>query len=415
MKKSFVITLTLIFIFSLSISAFAANPFSDVPANHWAYGAVSKLAQEGVIDGYGNGRYLGNSNITRYEMAQIVAKAMANMDKASSASRVQIEKLAAEYADELDSLGVRVAKLEKNSDNVKITGEVRISHYAYDKKGSRDKSPFRTRLWVNGQINDSWKYVGMIQDDKNDLSDNGNQGKFELKRAWVEGKVGAIGVKAGRFNYTPVYGITMDADTEGIKLDYKTGDFKFEVFAIRPDFSNDELKGSGNNQVFGAQVGWDNGKWDITGAYYHTNQSIKNSVGNSNIFELAAGYKFTKEFKAWAEYLRGSEEIADGGKDGFVAGLIWSNRNKTKPGTFEARATYYDVPAAADIKTVVDLDFNDPVRMGNAFDGFEGYRIGATYMLAKNIDVNVDYYDLEGQKKINGDNSLLWSYVRFYF
>ena len=49
-------------------SAFAANPFSDLPANHWAYAAVEKLAAEGVVDGMGNGKYEGNRNMTRYEM-----------------------------------------------------------------------------------------------------------------------------------------------------------------------------------------------------------------------------------------------------------------------------------------------------------------------------------------------------------
>ena len=55
--------------------------------------------------------------MTRYEMAQIVAKAMAK--------GANVDKLAAEFADELDALGVRVAALEKKSDNVKITGQVR--------------------------------------------------------------------------------------------------------------------------------------------------------------------------------------------------------------------------------------------------------------------------------------------------
>lgn len=61
---------------------FAANPFSDVPAGHWAYKSVTKLALEGVIEGYGDGTFLGNRNITRYEMAQMIAKAMAKNPQA---------------------------------------------------------------------------------------------------------------------------------------------------------------------------------------------------------------------------------------------------------------------------------------------------------------------------------------------
>ncbi len=62
--------------------------------------------------------------MTRYEMAQIVAKAMAK--------GANVDKLAAEFADELDTLGVRVANLEAKADNVKITGEVRYHYVGND-------------------------------------------------------------------------------------------------------------------------------------------------------------------------------------------------------------------------------------------------------------------------------------------
>lgn len=89
----------------VTASAYAANPFSDVPAGHWAYDAVTELADAGIIDGYPNGTFGGNKLMTRYEMAQIVAKAMAK--------GANVDALAAEFADELESLGVRVANLEK--------------------------------------------------------------------------------------------------------------------------------------------------------------------------------------------------------------------------------------------------------------------------------------------------------------
>ncbi|WP_444337459.1 S-layer homology domain-containing protein, partial [Phascolarctobacterium succinatutens] len=103
MKKSLVLAMAIAL--GVTASAYAANPFSDVPAGHWAYDSISKLAAAGVIDGYGDGTFGGDKLMTRYEMAQIVAKAMA---KGAS-----VERLAAEFADELDNLGVRVANLEK--------------------------------------------------------------------------------------------------------------------------------------------------------------------------------------------------------------------------------------------------------------------------------------------------------------
>ena len=107
----------------------AANPFSDVPKDHWAYDAVTELAKDGVIEGYGDGTYRGEQNITRYEMAQMVAKAMANEKPDTSIRDKQLlSRLASEFADELNNLGVRVSNLERNADMVKWTGELRYSY-----------------------------------------------------------------------------------------------------------------------------------------------------------------------------------------------------------------------------------------------------------------------------------------------
>ena len=154
MKKSLVLAMAMAL--GVTASAYAANPFSDVPAGHWAYDSVNKLAAAGIVDGYGNGTFGGDRLMTRYEMAQIVAKAMAK--------GANVDRLAAEFADELDSLGVRVAALEKKSDNVKINAQIRAHYQSYDKghsgewnKKTNATSKLRSRIWINGQINEDWK------------------------------------------------------------------------------------------------------------------------------------------------------------------------------------------------------------------------------------------------------------------
>ena len=97
MKKTLVSALTTALVVGAASTTFAAaNPFSDVPADHWAYDAVSQLAADGVIEGYGDTTFRGNQNITRYEMAQMIAKAMAKSD-VSAADKALIDKLAAEF------------------------------------------------------------------------------------------------------------------------------------------------------------------------------------------------------------------------------------------------------------------------------------------------------------------------------
>jgi len=110
--KKLVLVLVLVFAFTLTA---LANPFVDVPLNHWAYDAVQSLSAKGIIVGYPDGTFGGAKSLTRYEFAEAVAKALAyveGMDFAAADDVVVLEKLAIEFADELASLGVTVADLE---------------------------------------------------------------------------------------------------------------------------------------------------------------------------------------------------------------------------------------------------------------------------------------------------------------
>ena len=63
------------------VSAYAANPFSDVSPDDWAYQAVSDLSDQGVVEGYPDGTFKGERNMTRYELAQVIARLMAREDQ----------------------------------------------------------------------------------------------------------------------------------------------------------------------------------------------------------------------------------------------------------------------------------------------------------------------------------------------
>lgn len=110
--KKLTLVLVLVLAFALPV---LANPFVDVPLNHWAYDSVQSLAAKGVIVGYPDGTFGGGKSLTRYEFAEATAKALAyveGMDFASAEDVAILEKLAIEFADELASLGVTVADLE---------------------------------------------------------------------------------------------------------------------------------------------------------------------------------------------------------------------------------------------------------------------------------------------------------------
>ena len=74
MKKNILMTMMVFLIVCISSVTFAAaNPFSDLPENHWAYDDVTELAANGIISSYEDGTFLGNRNATRYEVAVMVA------------------------------------------------------------------------------------------------------------------------------------------------------------------------------------------------------------------------------------------------------------------------------------------------------------------------------------------------------
>ena len=96
-----------------------------------------QLANVGIVNGYPDGTFKGQNNITRYEMAQMIAKAMANQDRTNAEQQAMINRLADEFSNELNNLGVRVARLENRVGNVKVTGDVRLRYLGSQEKDGK--------------------------------------------------------------------------------------------------------------------------------------------------------------------------------------------------------------------------------------------------------------------------------------
>jgi len=217
MKRQTAMALAAVFAMSIAGTALAApaNPFVDVPAKHWAYDSINKLAQAGVISGYGDGTYQGDKTLTRYEVATIVAKAMANSDKADAASQKEIEALKAEFGTELNNLGVRVDNLEKNTSKVKFTGEVRERYDYQDNIENTDKSDntskTRLRLNLESQIADDVTFHGRYEAESE--FGNGTESASKLTQAYITGKTIGLDYSFGR---QPIWlGQGLIADIEG--------------------------------------------------------------------------------------------------------------------------------------------------------------------------------------------------------
>ena len=332
MKKTVAAALAAAFVVGVSGTTFAAaNPFSDVPAGHWAYNSVAKLAAEGVIEGYGDGTYRGDRNITRYEMAQMVAKAMAKNPQ--GASKADLDRLAAEFRDELDALGVRVSELEKYSDKVVWTGKL---EYTYEQTktdpahtGRKEKNTsngYVFRFEPKAYVNDHWTVNARLDaegDMKKDTTTN-----FELKRAWAEGDYDKFNVKVGRFEFCPEgeFGLLWDTEISGGSL---TVGSKWQFNALGGRVKDDGIAGGGwgengseddpatvvgvrvdynmdANKGFFGGAGWygvkDNDLAWSQNRYYKKilNESIdaedsyaRKNYNKANIWTVNLGYRFT--------------------------------------------------------------------------------------------------------------------------
>ena len=408
MKKSMMLAMAM----SLAIcgSVYAANPFSDVPAGHWAYDSIAKLAAAGVVEGYGDDTFRGDRLMTRYEMAQIVAKAMAK--------GANVDKLAAEFADELDALGVRVAALEKKSDNVKITGEARFHAVNVRAKGALkemdmngDNSGVRSRVWLNGRVNDDWQYVGMLENFQN-FSDNKGNEDTKFQRAYLDGRLGGLHVKAGRIHETLVDGNLYDARMDGI--DVKYGD-KIRVGAHFGKPSDEQAVANfvGYTRNWGLDAAADLGKNVELSAGYNrferSNFADKNAVWNVGLNTHFGG---GNKIGLGGVYLHSGLDTDKVDHDGFVIKADYAGAEFDKVGTFGVTAKYYN----QGVGTFMGYDF-DPISAANAFmgQGFKGYSLGANYTVAKNMVLGAQYFDLKGKEDKHDRAKVLWGDFTVHF
>ena len=416
MKK----TLLLAAVMALGVNAgvYAANPFSDVPAGHWAYDAVNKLAAEGVIEGYPGGTYGGDRLMTRYEMAQITAKAMA---KSANADR-----LAAEFAGELDSLGVRVVNLEKKSDNVRITGQIR---YEYGDRGGDLGSKYgkvaqhrlRSRIFVNGNINEDWSYTGRFENNQS-LKNSSGDDTVRLNQAYVSGRLGGVKLIAGKGDHYTGSGFVYDDTAEFIRAAYGK-EVQVSAYVGKPvttasDYGYEKMWGgevSGKIGRLTLAAGYDEFKDSKGSADAYSGGYVPAKKGDDNgIWNVSAKYKFD-DFTLGATYLHSDVDVYnspynDVDTDGYVISAGYKGADKNKPGSWGLFADYYDQGAGTFVAHTMY-----PGDWGYYMDeGFKGYMVGGGVTLAKNMVYQLHYYDLEG-KESGLDDQVLWSRLQIMF
>ena len=356
-------------------TAFAANPFSDVTPDSWAYQAVSQLAAAGIVNGYPDGTFKGQNDITRYEMAQMVAKAMANQDRANAEQQAMINRLADEFSNELNNLGVRVARLEDRVGNVKVTGDARLRYK--DAEHAKSKFDARARLQFNAKVNDRTDAVVRV------ASDNFELGKAEdvgvnVDRAYVNHKFGErVSLKAGRFNQVIGGGLAFDGTFDGAQLN--VGNDKIMAQAAYGYMVSGDAAGltkEENVTDLIVNVNGKVGKHAMVGGFY---DRINQDDDVRNVYGFNADANFDKIWIG-GEWLKASslEE-----SQAWTAGVGYGNYDIKKQGTWGVKGQYFNAKENAPI---IDTTYNH-IYTTDA----KGWMATVDYALQNNVGLTANY------------------------
>ncbi len=376
MKK--ILALAAVAALTAGVSAYAANPFSDVSTDDWAYQAVSDLSDQGVVEGYPDGTFKGERNMTRYELAQIIARLMAKEDQLNAEQQATLDKLAGEYADELANLGVRVSNLEKKVGNIAWSGNARMRYQ--DKGDNVTKYDGRIRINVKGQVNDDTTVNGRLlanMNFKGSAADTSN-GSVVMDRLYVNHKFGDITsatlgryeVDAGGYNSWLV-----SATFQGAEADFNISkDVTLGVGYGR--FSSDLVIGGGSPLYDKAEFIYAQAKADLKVAklgvdYFKVGGDDVVPLGQLNKKDVQGKYEViganvvvpVKDFRVTGDYYVNT--ALNGNPQVWAAGLGYGAMNYKKPGSWNLDVAYFDV------------------EQGVALDGLSGWQLATSKLLEK--------------------------------
>ena len=398
MKK--ILALAAVAALTAGVSAYAANPFSDVTADDWAYQAVSDLSAQGVVEGYPDGTFKGERNMTRYELAQIVARLMAKEDQLNAQQQATLDKLAGEYADELANLGVRVSNLEKKVGNISWSGDAKMMYTNNAEKTANDTYKGRIRLNVKGQVNDATYVQGRILTNMYFKDAGTDDGNTTMDRLFVNHSFGdKTSVVLGRQDLTVFSGLEYDDAFDGAKLAYNDG--KFDAYAAFGQLNAGDYKET--DAAFGG-LGYDFGVAKLNAAYFNfTGDKAKTVSGFDSIWGANLVVP-VQDFSVFGEYW---DSNADKNDSAYQAGLGYSTLDASKPGTFALNVAYNKVGANAYLGGVT-YDASDFVGAIAADKDLKFWNVFGDVVLQKNVTLHGEYaWDIENTKAGYDDNA--WS------
>lgn len=387
MKK--ILAIAAVAALTAGVSAYAANPFSDVSTSDWAYQAVSQLSDQGIVEGYPDGTFRGQRNITRYELAQIIARLMANEDQFNAEQRATIDKLAGEYADELDNLGVRVSNLEAKVGNISWSGNARMRwNQGYENGNAVDKFNGRMRINAHAQVNDSTYVEGLLRAETDFKSDEGKD-NVDMQRLYVHHDFGShVGVNVGKYaEFFGQTGMFFDSDVKGAEMTYTAND----AFSLTAGYGRFNDWNGENGLASTATANAEYGYAQINGAAGRFAYSLDYIKGNDDskveVYGGGLTIGLTDKLDVFGDYFKNSD--AQGDPDAWTAGLGFGHQDDARVGSFRVSVARVDAEKHAvlggytyDVSALDALSNASRVKFWNA---------AADVTVAKNVRLHGEY------------------------
>ena len=160
MNKKLIIVLTVVMVLAMTVPVMAGQ-FRDVPTNHWAYNSLEKVAQAGLIEGYQNGQFKGQDELSRYQVAVLTSRVMDKIEADDAEINNDVAQAIRTLAEEFDAELAAVNEKVKELETVQITGETGIEYKDIAKTGAGESyiDPYKQDFDGDDDIDDDDKVL----------------------------------------------------------------------------------------------------------------------------------------------------------------------------------------------------------------------------------------------------------------
>ncbi|EGO63928.1 hypothetical protein [Acetonema longum] len=393
-----------------SMGAAAENPYADVPQNHWAYAEIDALVQDKLIAGYDAAVYDKDKIATRYEMARFLANALSKYEQADTQQKTKMDRLAREFAAELDMLGVRTAETAKDAaqpakqtnakkTSITVDGEALIEAMDVDSVEHAGSGAYswRQRLHINADFNDRVSYKSRIQaGGKFGSGSTANEMRFTRSFIQVKDFFGVDQFQAGRLPLAVgrYFAMALQGDADGFALRHQLGKARLDGYWVIPETDTD---------VRGVNLNFAPAKsFEYNIGYISADASAKADVPAADYVDAGLSWEMRKGVNGVFNYTKSDNPESP---DAWAAQVSYnwvSGKRQSGLYTYEGLVNNRVPHDQAIAVSYRDVDQNALPGYGN-FGGFgevkanghKGFMIGYQNMVMDGVRLSLQYQDLE--------------------